>query len=235
MLTFSLLCCKKVAPTSGGTSGGNDVFSLTGKKLVFMGDSITFSQGWTTPITTNYGGTQINLAANGQVLENMGVFHQCNGTTQLDPSLAPVYDSTYGAIFIAIGVNDIGFNNGTTTPSNYETTYLSVIDYLHFTKQWPYSKIVVLTPYYMTMPAGASLYPPVTACGANPAADATRRDAFEQKVRDVSFSKNVKLVDVSNWFKAQPDPAALLTDGVHPNSTGYTQMSNYIISVLDSF
>jgi lysophospholipase L1-like esterase len=211
--------------------------NLTGKTLIFAGDSITVGFGgssWTTPLTANYGGTQINLANNGQLMENMGPQEGCNGTPPpFDPTLVATYNSLiHGALFIAYGTNDIGRVNGETSSGEFYTTYLDNLEYLHDVKGWPYNKIVLVTPYYITS-AGYNLY--LGVCGCTNPADNTRFNDFTTKVRDLAALKSTRLMDINNWFNQQPDPASLLVDGVHPNATGYSGIVNFMIQTINAY
>jgi lysophospholipase L1-like esterase len=229
-LTVSVSSCEVVSTKLFGGGG----LKLKNKKVVFTGDSITFSEGWSTPLCSHFFATQINQAKNGQVLEYMEQFHTCNGTSQFDSKQIPTFDKTYGVLFIAIGINDIGFNNGTTTPEKFYNTFISELRYIKKEKKWPSKRIILLTPYFMTV-SGAGLYPGIPNCGVIQPASENRRDQFEEKVRDVASINRIRLIDVSKWFRIQAEPAALLVDGVHLTPDGYTKMTEYIISMLEKW
>lgn len=200
---------------------------FAGKTIEFYGDSIVAgsaaspsSNRWTSLFCANKGATESNSGISGEVLQNGTV---C-GRTVFDQTTIATYNSlTHGALFISLGTNDIGLNNGTMTSAGYNSTLSSVVDYAHTTKGWPLSKIVLCSPPYMTT-TGYNLY--VGSCSVAVAADAVRHRDYVAQVLSVAQTKHTCYVDFYTAMVNYATPSDLISgDGVHPNNIGHSFMA----------
>ena len=201
----------------------------TGKTNVFVGNSITYGYGvnkterWTTRLSAAKGSLETNLGINGQVLQNGTV---CNRTI-FDRNTIPTKTNNSLYLFIAFGVNDIGMNNGTFTPSGFQSTLTSTIDFAVNSRGWSYSDIVLLTQYYVS---GWDAF--AGSCGVTTAADSTRVEAYKQATINVAQAKHCILADISGAMAASSNPSSLLLpDNIHPNPTGHQFIADFFTSL----
>lgn len=216
--------------TGSGETGGGSAIDFTGKTSVFAGDSITFGSNasdnahrWTSLFCTNKSCTESNLGISGEVLENGTV---C-GRTVFDETTIPTYSSgTHAALFIALGVNDIGLNNGTMTATGFETTLTSAVNYAHNTKGWPYANIVLVDQYYVKA-AGYAIY--VGSCSVVTQADTTRVNAYRSAVANVANSLHTVLAQIGAAMDG--NDSLISGDSLHPNDTGHAFIATFMESV----
>lgn len=228
-ITFFLGCEKApVIPPS------NEII-WAGHTTVFFGDSITYgvqassnSNRWTTLFSGFANTIEDNHGVNSMILQN-GVTPGC--TPVFDKTNIPQFDDSYGALFISIGVNDVGINNGINTPEDFETTYLDVLHYAINTKGWLQKHIVLLTPYYVT---SHNIYFYYNYCGTSSEADETRHQAYVNKVLGLTSTyPDIKIINIYQTMKDEPLIATyIVADGVHPNDGGHAFIAN---SVKDYF
>ncbi len=198
--------------------------TFTGKTAVFVGDSYMAAPWCTGSVTipsyfaTVTSSTATNLGISGQVLQN-DVSTCSPARTVFDQTTIPTYvDGTHSVLFIALGTNDVGVNNGDMTPADFETTLESTITYASDTKGWPLKRIIVVTSYY-TAQAGRDLY--VGDCGVTVAADATRLVAYVNAAISAASDAGTNLLDIYQVQVDTGSPASLLAgDSLHPNATG---------------
>ena len=203
---------------------------FSGKTVIFIGNSITVGASasdnahrWTTIFCANKGSTEVNMGISGQVLQNGTV---C-GRTVFDKTTIPSYSAgTHAALFISLGVNDIGLNNGTMTPEGFRATLLEAVDYAHFTKAWPYAAIVLVTPFYYTA-QGYNAY--VGACGVTTAANVARHESYKDEVSAVASLRQTVLLDAYTAMKNSSSPASLIStvDGIHPVDSGHAFIASF--------
>lgn len=197
-----------------------DWTTTAGKKIVIDGDSITFEARWTTPLCAAVGATQINQGINSRLLQSG---ESCGFPTFNISGLSiPFYDNTYGLFILALGVNDIGLNNGTRTPAGYKSTMQSVMNLLT-QKNWPLNKIMILSPYFIY---GYSAY--IGACSTTVAADDSRAAAYRQAALEVAQEKHVYYVNGNLVYGV--NPSQYLADGIHPNVAGGLKIRDYLLT-----
>lgn len=204
---------------------------LEGKKAVFKGNSITVGVGassganqWTTLFCKAKGCTEVNNGISGQVLQSGGT---C-GNPVFDQTTIQTYDNSYGVLFIELGTNDVKDNNSNFTSSGYQTTLSTAVDYAHNTKGWPYNKIVLVTPTYMTTVGDGSV---VGSCGVTTAADATRHIAYNTAVQNVATAKGSIYADVYTAMVNGGGNSLVNTDGIHPNDAGHATWATAIEAI----
>lgn len=213
--------------------GGGIPIYFTGKNAVFIGDSITAGAS-ASDAAHRYANlfcaakscTLVNMGIGGQVLQNGGGCSEIHPV--FDQTTIPVFSGSYAALFIALGVNDIGVNNGIMTAAGFKSTLISVIDYAHNTKGWPFKNIVLLTPFWYTQ-AGKNLY--VGACDVAVAADEDRAIEYNIAVKQTAKLKRCVLVDTHSAMAAVG--ASLIGgDGIHPINIGHANIANTMINAI---
>ena len=226
LFAFQLFACKgQTYEVLGVESGFNGTpITFTGKTAVFVGDSY-FAAPWCTGsvtipsyFATSTSSTATNLGISGQVLQDEVASCSPARTVFNETTVATYVDGTHSAVFIALGTNDVGVNNGLMTTAGYQSTMEAAIDYLHGTKGWPLKRIIVVTPYY-TNQTGRDGY--VGDCGVSVAADATRLVNYVSAAVAAAVSKGTNLLNIYQIQVDTGDPGSLLAgDGIHPNAGG---------------
>jgi lysophospholipase L1-like esterase len=209
-----LLGCSKSSDQPSGP--------LTNKSVAFFGDSITVGFGasattnrWTSIFSVVMHCNEENYGILGEVLQNG---ENCSGHPIFDQTTIPTKTNSYGALFIALGMNDVGINNGTMSPSTFQATLSNSVDYAVNTKGWKYGQIVIVTPAF------ANDYTYFGSC--NTAWDDSRLQAYVTAALLVATTKGCIAADV---YTAMNKNANLLsTDGIHPNDSGYQVIANYL-------
>jgi len=226
LFAFQFFACKgQTYEVLGVESGFNGTpITFTGKTAVFVGDSY-FAAPWCTGsvtipayFATATSSTATNLGISGQVLQDEVAACSPARTVFNETTVATYVEGTHSAVFIALGTNDVGVNNGLMTPSGYQATLEAAIDYIHNTRGWPLKRIIVITSYY-TLQAGRDLY--VGDCGVVVAANSTRLTDYVDAAIAATVSRGTNLL---NMYQIQVDtgnPNSLMAgDGLHPNATG---------------
>ncbi len=194
--------------------------------VVFVGDSIThgiaaspLSNRWTTLFSLAKGVTEVNMGIDGQVIQN-----GTGCTTVFDKTTIPTYSGSYSQLIIALGLNDIGQNNGSMDVPTFTTVYEDIIDYAVATKGWPTSKISLLTPYYVLTHAGWT-----GSCGVTIAANQIRHESYVNAVISIASTKSVNLIDIYQIMKdAGLDSTYYNVDEIHPNNAGHSFIASEI-------
>ena len=141
-------CSKKEATT-------NQVIDWTDKTNVFIGDSITEGYGasspnnrWTTLLSSDKKSVEDNQGVGGRVLQTGNT---C-GRNTLSFDVIPQKTTTHLFLFVALGVNDIGFNNGSArfSPEGYQLRLEQFVEAAK-TKGWSASDIIIITPFYFNL------------------------------------------------------------------------------------
>lgn len=200
--------------------------SLAGQTIVFVGDSITNGVGasstpnrWTTLLCTAIGATENNQGANGRVLQAGTV---CDGRPIFSTSLIPTY-TNQGLLVIALGVNDILYNNSSFTFAGYKSAYIAAIDNA-FSKGWDTKKILIVAPFYVTNYAANN-----GVCGCV-TADVARAIAYRDVLEEVATLKQTLWIDPRKAFIDSGNPDAMLGDGIHPNDSGHLFVKNLLFN-----
>ncbi len=215
-MAFLLGCSKSSVQPAGGPSV---------KTAVFIGDSIAYGYGasiqanrWTTLLCVALNWSEQNAAVLGEALQNG---ESCSGHPVFDQSTIPTKTTTNSALFIALGMNDVGINNGTMTPGSFQSTLSSVCDFAVNTKGWKYSQIVLVTPTF------AKNYYYFGSCGT--VWDDARLQAYVNAVLAVATAKGCVSGNVYDVMSKSASPGSLLTDdGIHPNDSGYQLIAQYL-------
>ena len=200
---------------------------LAGKKVIFIGDSIVFGYGastqnnrWTTLFCNAEKCLEYNIGVPGEVLQN-GV--SCAGHPPLDKTTIPIKTTDEGALFIALGMNDVGMTNGTMTPAAYQSALSDLIDYAITTKGWSKSQIIIVSPTY-TVAFGYY----AGGCGAASNFDATRLKAYVSAALAAATSKECLSANVYEAMANSSVPSSLLgPDGLHPSDKAYSIIAEF--------
>jgi lysophospholipase L1-like esterase len=228
---FSFNCCSQQGILGIGRISNID---FTGKNVVFVGNSITAGTAasdaahrYTNIFATGKSATLVNMGIGGQVIQAATM---CGGLhPAFDRTTIPSYSGSYAALFIALGVNDIGVNNGLMTSTDFKSDLESIIDYAVATKGWAIERIILITPFWCEQ-AGRDLY--VGSCGVSVAADEARADDYALKITEAASEKGCILADVYTAMKDSASPSSLISgDGLHPNNTGHAFIAAYLLSL----
>ena len=183
---------------------GDSILSLK-DTTVSEGDSWTFGTGpsvvtnaWVYLMNYLYGCTSWNRGVNGRTLVSSG------GGNSLMENIAqvPLYvaGSNYKLLTIMIGVNDSHLG---TSSATFLTTYEAYIDSCTIEKQWPASKIVVLSQFN-----NAGYAPTIT--------------SYAAACQTAATVKGTQFVDIYDYMKNYPGGESQLmnADSLHPNDLG---------------
>jgi len=210
---------------------------LTGKTIVFFGDSYTTGFGATNTgrrysslLTAAVGGFELNQGVQGTTMEKRVPINYINSPNMVDNvTTIPTYVSTtHGMLVFQFGLNDIGQNGANYTPANYITDAQTVLTYANVTKGWPMNKILMLGAPY----ANATGYAAYATLSGNPAPDVTRHLAFIEAQRQVAQTNQTMFLD---WYALQVKNDILNTmnaDGYHPNDLGHYSLAKYTANYL---
>lgn len=213
---------------------------LKGKKILFIGDSITEGVG-ASSVEKRY--TDLVAKKTGAVVYNYGV----GGTRiakQQKPSVDPKWDGDFctrakdmekeaDVIVVFGGTNDFGHGDadlGTMDDRNYETFYGALHTlYTYLCDTYPYAKKVVMTPLHRS--DEDLLLPPPHATKAT-----GTLKTYVEIIREVAEYYAYPVLDMFKNSGIQPqitsNREAYTIDGLHPNDTGYELISDMIISFL---
>lgn len=206
-----------------------DLSRLNGKTVIIEGDSITagyyaspiLTKRWSTLFCTSVGATEDNRGVGGKLLV---AGNNCTSQAVFNSSTIPTFNqSVHGLYILALGTNDIGFNNPSHTPSSYFSAISSAIDVL-ISKGWPTRKVLICAPYYID--ATVSSY--IGQCSSI-AFDQTRPDAYRAQAKAAAALKHILYVDFSIPFIQYGSPDTLLQDKVHPTTLGHSLLSDYLL------
>ena len=217
----------------GGSGGGYTPPAWSGNNVYFYGNSITAYGGATVPdsgYTSDFcrttGAIQQNYGQSGRVIQP-GV--ACAGHPAFDTSIIVPYSSGYPMMFIALGVNDIGVNNSSSTASNYQTWVNNAVS-ASVNRGWAPSKICIVSPFYNDS-TGLALF--VGACGVTVAADTTRQYAFVAAAFAVASSRHTCYADMFDFNKNYPGGwGPYFYDGIHPNDAGHRLDANFLVNLI---
>ena len=209
-----------------------DTIAFYAKRVTFIGNSITFGTAssdtfhrWTNVFTLSKGAVQTNMGISGQTMQGkIG----CTSTI-FDMTTIPAYVAgTDAALFISLGINDVGFNNGYCLPASFQTQYNVVIQYAINTKGWVSERIVLLTPYWIDSTGYASY---VGTCDVTVASDVVRHEDYVNRVIDIANDNGCQVVDVYSAMRDSPLNGTFLSgDGLHPNDTGHAFIANVVLA-----
>ncbi len=206
---------------------------LKGKKVNFLGDSITDGAG-SSCAAARYPDILAGLAELGEI-RNYGIggtrialYHGQPEEERLDYCKRfPTMDDDADLIIVFGGTNDYGHGNapmGTNEDRTPETFY-GGLHYLMsgLINKYPTADIVILTPIQREG-------------GDKPNAYGYTLDMFVDAIKDVAAQYSLPLLDLYNHggfcpnIQVQKD--AICPDGLHPNDAGYVKLANRIYSYL---
>lgn len=218
-----LVSKKGIAP-SGSTS------TLAGKKIVVFGDSYPAGYGvasgekWPTVLAAMTGGIEVNHAVGGTVAQP---FVLCR--SDIDESLIPIYDSSYGVLIIAIGLNDANINNGSGSSSGYQAALTTFIDTC-IARSWPSGSIAVITPAWIPQ-AGRDAY--IGICSTVSAQTESGQEIYVTAAGAASTARGPLFINVYNSVKADANRLTYIAaDNYHYNATGHYALAALIYSAL---
>lgn len=197
-----------------------NLLSLNGKKIVIEGDSITngvlvtVPQRWTTLLTQAMGAIEVNQGVNSKVLHNGST---C-GLPQFSNANIPIKDSTHGLFILALGVNDILYDNGTFTPDNYKIAIISAVQNMK-SKGWTNQNILVLSPYFLRVGANNG-----NICG-SVTPTLARYNSYVLASRQACEIERCMYCDISTVYSD-----ADMADLIHPNASGHNKLSNFLLN-----
>jgi acyl-CoA thioesterase-1 len=180
---------------------------IMGLNHLYVGDSITSGTGATTYDLSYVMRTRTQLMKNGKphISVNSGI----GGRTSSE--LISMYKSRGGKcdpdlVTIMVGTNDCGQAVSTTT---FKTNLGLLIDEINKNKVVGQCKIVLLTIPYRSTPYDVTPY--------------------NTMINQLGSERNIPVCNTNLAFGAD----SYLTDGVHPNDNGHSQIANILIPFLD--
>jgi len=200
----------------------------SGKTTVFLGDS------WTVGIAASDNAhryTTLFAAGKSTTESNSGV----SGTTMSPDSCAsyiyyaltwiPTYNSgTHCALFINLGLNDIGKNVNYQSSTRFDSAYNAYVNYAINTKGWPANRIYLFTPGWCpdyTAWTGA--------CGIS-AANSARAIAFNAKIQALASSYGCNYVDIYTPMSTALNTSYYDVGKAHLNDTGMAWLSTWLLA-----
>lgn len=206
-----------------------DTIDFYGKTTVFCGNSITLGVAaspmadnrWTTLFSTAKGTTQVNNGVSGMTMQSGGC-----GSVFANAYIPTYVAGTHAALFIALGINDVGNNIPALTAAGFKTAYQAALTNATTTKGWPPNRIVLMTPYK------ANAYTAyVGSCSVVTPADVTRQGQYNTAVQEVAIEYGTRLVDMYTAMLGL-DASYFNADLLHPNNLGHAWIANYLTTVL---
>lgn len=213
-----------------------------GRANVFLGDSYTTGDGiaemdrekrFSTVLSEMMGSIEDNRGIGGSVLQDAST--GCNNAIA-DFAAIPQKQSHHLFLYIAFGLNDVGFYNGIFTPEAFALRLAEMVD-VALSRGWPAKNIVLLTPFWVPY-YSFNIYrgcPEVDDDVITPAV-IERQDAYAQAVIDVATNKGAVLADIYNAVKSlEPHISNSLIrvdDGLHYNEAGNAAIATFL-SALD--
>lgn len=219
-----LVSKKGISVSSGATS------SLAGKNIVVFGDSYPAGYGvasgekWPTLLAGLTSGIEVNHAVGGAVAQPTVL---CR--SDLDESLIPDYDTTYGVLIIAMGLNDANINNGAGSSSGYQSALTVFIDTC-IARSWPAAKILVVPPAWIPQ-AGRDAY--IGICSTTTAQTESGQETYVAAASSAASSRSTLYIDVYNSVKSDSNKLTYISaDQYHYNATGHNVLANLIFAAL---
>lgn len=203
-----------------GEIARESITALYGKKIAFIGDSITQGRfrkqvdsglNWT---ASKRFGDLIAEIANDPAYGNFGIGGALTSGSEWKSLLSNCGKvSGYDVVFICGGTNDYGNN---ATEANFKSAYRTIVDTLAANN----TEVVAVTPVYRTSMTGANsrglyLYD------------------YVDFIKSVATEKSIKCIDLytrtndSNFINYCPD-------GLHPNEMGHRLIADHILEEYDA-
>ena len=215
---------------------------LKGKKINFLGDSITEGCGASSP-EKRY--TDLVAKYTGAIVRTYGI----GGTriaTQLTPSICEVWDQTFGSrvesmdpdadcVVVFGGTNDFGHGDaplGTMFDRTDKTFYGALhLLYISLIEKYPTSKIVVLTPLHRCNEDNMR-------GDGGKVQDVATLKTYVEIIREVAEYYSLPVLDLFKNSGIQPKIPVIkemyMPDGLHPNDAGYEILADKVIKFLET-
>lgn len=199
----------------------------SGKTTVFLGDSWTNgiaasdnAHRYTTLFAAGKGTTEVNNGVNGVTASP----DSCAGYTYYSLSYIPTYNSgTHAALFINLGLNDIGKNVNYQSPERFDSAYNAII-LNAVSKGWPLNRIFIFTPGYVIDYTAW-----VGACGIS-AASSSRALAFNAKIQALATSYGCNYVDIYTPMSTNLNSSYYDAGKAHLNDSGMDWLADWLLA-----
>jgi lysophospholipase L1-like esterase len=245
-------------PGPVGSSGGSSALTPGPVTVIALGDSLTAGvgddagQGFVGRITDaigakpgREGSTLLNLGQSGWTSTEM-IDGQQGAPGELKQAVDTARAARPGSVLatVLIGSNDLWsvYQNGTVNPSPSAdedaavATYRTNLDRTVTEMQAAGAVVVVglpddqsVRPSYADITRLNAQLPDITEEEVRKMADLSR--VFDRTVTEVAAAHGVRTVDTNDPFWA--DPSRMDPDGIHPNTTGYTEMATRWMKAVD--
>jgi len=222
------------ADTGSGGGGGDTLIgpSITwaGKTTYFLGDSwvngvlaSTTANRWTTLFSAGKGTTESNSGVNSVTMSP----DSCFAYSFYSKAYIPTYNSgTSAALFIAIGLNDIGRNVPYQSTTRFDSAYSSYLDYAINTRGWPDSLIFLITPGRVVN-YNNYICP---SCCVTVAATTTRHEAFNTVIQNLATTWSCNFVDIYTPMNTAALGGSYYGDNLHLNDLGMDWYADWLLA-----
>lgn len=183
------------------------------KKIVAMGDSVTVGGGWTEAIGAEFNTDVINSGFGGDTSTNYYSARYQQYVAAYEPDI----------VFVSFGVNDALSAKGSAAGI---TTYKNTLRQIYQSNTAMGAKTIFMTPNNIKIASyDGSSY---SAYGGLQG----YLDAFLGGMKEVAAEYGCHFIDLYSMWKAKGLAPDNLIDGTHPNSYGYDQNIELILSYL---
>jgi lysophospholipase L1-like esterase len=204
-------------------------------KAYFFGDSITqgyngsgvVADNWVALVASFVGWDAANLGIGGTTMERF-----INGSPSLysmyvrSVTEMPAKTAADKYIFLAYGINDVGYNTSDLTVTQFTSDYRFVLDKA-FAQGWQPKDIVLVNIYYCNEPLLFRNTDASTTGG--------RLAAFNTAIKAMADEKGTRFIDINTFMKTNGAGYLLSADGVHPNNTGFAVIARGVEEAIRGF
>ena len=190
-------------------------------KVACVGNSITYGYGLSSPSTQSYPARLQVLLGNGYSISNFGVSARTmlkNGDRPYwnEPAYTQALALNPDIVIIMLGTNDSKLNtNWTPHKDDFYGDYVDMIKSFKSLDSKPEIYACLVPPAYKEIWE---------------ISDATIKNEVNPKIKQVAIDECVNLVDM--YTHMSDKNATFLSDGIHPNATGASEIANYIYEIL---
>lgn len=217
----------RIAPAPTDTLIGPSI-TWSGKTTYFLGDSWISgidasidANRLTTLFATGKGSTESNAGVSGVTM----MPDTCNAYANYYDGNVPVYNSgTMAAVFIHLGLNDVGKNVNYMNTTRFDSAYSAFLDYAINTRGWPANRIYLISPGYVL-----AYTQWVGTCGIT-TANSTRHQAFNAVVQSLATSYGCNYVDVYTPMSTALNSSYYNASQVHLNDSGHDWVADWLLS-----
>jgi lysophospholipase L1-like esterase len=192
-------------------------------KVACIGNSITYGYGLSSPSTQSYPSKLQDLLGNGYIVSNFGV----SSRTMLKNGNKPYWiEAAYtqakainpDIVIIMLGTNDSKLNtNWTPYKNEFYDDYVDMINSFRTLTSQPEVYICLVPPAYKEIWE---------------ISDITIKNEVNPKIKQVAIDEGISLIDMYNYMSNKS--SMFLSDGIHPNSTGASEIAYYIFQILST-